>query len=165
MSNTNECQELKNIKYKTMLLSGTSTDITPSVGNTDTIDVDILLEKERKLNNKEPWSKLDKTIKIKKLDDYVTRITDEHSLTPLEAQSLKKYLAVSLDRKKLQRVKDVLYDKILGSIKSIPSLHFNTTTRKFTLKRSEKRVSTLKSLGKGKTRKNNKIDVNIKDNS
>ena len=147
MSNTNECQELKNIKYKTMLLSGTSTDITPSVGNTDTIDVDILLEKERKLNNKEPWSKLDKTIKIKKLDDYVTRIADEHSLTPPEAQSLKKYLAISLDRKKLQRVKDVLYDKALGSIK-----------------RSEKRVSTLKSLGKGKTRKNNKIDVNIKDN-
>ena len=85
-------------------------------------------------------------------------------MTPPEAQSLKKYLAISLDRKKLQRVKDVLYDKALGSIKSIPSLHFNTTTRKFTLKRSEKRVSTLKSLGKGKTRKNNKIDVNIKDN-
>ncbi len=41
MSNTNECQELKNIKYKTMLLSGTSTDITPSSGNTDTTNVDI----------------------------------------------------------------------------------------------------------------------------
>ena len=163
MSNANECQELKNIKYKTMLLSGTSTDITPSVGNTDTINVDILLDKERKLNKKEPWSKLDKTVKIKKLDDYVSRVTDEHSLTPLEAQSLKDYLASSLDRKKLQRVKDVIYDKALESIKSIPSLYFNTTTRKFTLKRSEKRVSTLKSLGKGKTRKNNKIDVNIKD--
>jgi len=163
MSNENECQELKNIKYKTMLLSGTSTDITPSVGNTDTLNVDILLDKERKLNKKEPWSKLDKTVKIRKLDDYVARVTEEHSLTSLEAQSLKKYLATSLDRKKLQRVKDVIYDKALESIKSIPSLHFNTTTRKFTLKRSDKRVSTLKCLGKGKTRKNNKIDVNIKD--
>jgi len=163
MSNTNECQELKNIKYKTMLLSGTSTDITPSVGNTDTTDVDILLDKERNMNKKEPWSKLDKTVKIKKLADYVARVTEEHSLTPLEAQTLKKYLTTSLDRKKLQRVKDVIYDKALESIKSIPSLYFNTTTRKFTLKRSDKRVSTLKSLGKGKTRKNNKIDVNIKD--
>jgi hypothetical protein len=163
MSNENECQELKNIKYKTMLLSGTSTDITPSVGNTDTLNVDILLDKERKLNKKEPWSKLDKTVKIRKLDDYVVRVTEEHGLTTPEALSLKKYLATSLDRKKLQRVKDVIYDKALESIKSIPSLHFNTTTRKFTLKRSDKRVSTLKCLGKGKTRKNNKIDVNIKD--
>lgn len=154
MNDTNECQELKNIKYKTMLLSGTSTDITPSVGNTDTINIDILLDKERKLNNKEPWSKLDKTVKIRKLDDYVVKITDEHGLTSLEAQSLKKYLATSLDRKKLQKVKDVQYDKTLGSIKSIPSLYFNATTRKFTLKRSDKRVSTLKSLGKGRTRKN-----------
>ena len=81
MSNTNECQELKNIKYKTMLLSGTSTDITPSVGNTDTTDVDILLDKERNMNKKEPWSKLDKTVKIRKLDDYVARVTEEHSLT------------------------------------------------------------------------------------
>ena len=163
MSNTNECQELKNIKYKTMLLSGTSTDITPSSGNTDTTNVDRLLETERKLNNKEPWSKLDKTIKIKKLDDYVAKISSEHILTPAESLSLRKYLATSLDRKKLQRVKDVIYDKTTGSIKNIPSLHFNTATRKFTLKRSEKRVSTLKSLGKGKTRKNNKIDVSIKD--
>jgi hypothetical protein len=153
MSDTNECQELKNIKYKTMLLSGTSTDITPSSGNTDTINVDILLDEERKLNNKEPWSKLDKTIKIKKLDDYVSKIAEEHTLTQAESQFLRKYLATSLDRKKLQRVKDVIYDKTTGSIKSIPSLYFNPTTRKFTLKRSEKRISTLKSLGKGKTRK------------
>ena len=104
-----------------------------------------------------------KTIKIKKLDDYVAKIASEHILTPAESLSLRKYLATSLDRKKLQRVKDVIYDKTTGSIKNIPSLHFNTTTRKFTLKRSEKRVSTLKSLGKGKTRKNNKIDGSIKD--
>ena len=93
MSDTNECQELKNIKYKTMLLSGTNTEMIPTVINAEMTDVDMLLDKERSLNNKEPWSKLDKTIKIKKLDDYVTRIADEHSLTPPEAQSLKKYLA------------------------------------------------------------------------
>ena len=110
----------------------------------------------------EPWSKLDKTIKIKKLDDYVSRMAEEHTLTIVESMTLRKYLATSLDRKKLQRVKDVIYDKSIGAIKSIPSLYFNPDTRKFTLKRSDKRVSTLKSLGKGKTRKNNKIDTNIK---
>jgi hypothetical protein len=55
-----------------------------------------------------------------------------------------------LDKKKLQHVKDVLCDKVTGKIVAIPTLHFNVTTKKFTLKRGEKRVSTLKSLGKGK---------------
>ena len=63
---------------------------------------------------------------------------------------LKQYLTLSLDKKKIQHVKDVLYDKATGKIKAIPSLHFNPATRKFTLKRCEKRVSTLKSLGRGK---------------
>lgn len=47
-------------------------------------------------------------------------------------------------------MKDVHCDKSTGKILSIPTLNFNSTTRKFTLKRCEKRVSTLKSLGKGK---------------
>ena len=166
MSKHDECQELKNIKYKTMLLNGVSNVITPRVINTDITNVDKLLEHEKTLNNKEPWSKLDKTLKIRKLDEYVERIIDIHKINTQEATILKKYLATSLDRKKLQRVKDVIYDKNTGCIKSIPSLHFNSTTRKFTLKRSDKRVSTLKSLGGPRTltrKKNNKIDTNIKD--
>jgi len=63
---------------------------------------------------------------------------------------LKHYLTDSLDKKKLQHVKDVLCDKVTGKITGIPTLHFNPATRKYTLKRAEKRVSTLKSLGKGK---------------
>ena len=41
---------------------------------------------------------------------------------------------------------NVQYDKDKGIIKSIPMLQFNTTTRKFTLKRNEKRTSTVKHL-------------------
>ena len=52
-----------------------------------------------------------------------------------------------LDRKKLQRVKDVIYYKTLGEIKEIPALSYNKSNNHFTLKNLDaKRVSTLKSL-------------------
>ena len=112
-------------------------------------NIDIFLNKECKLNKSEPWNKLDKTEKIKQLNDFVESLIKEYTLTDEEVKDIKNYLVSSLDKKKLQCVKDVNYDKICGKIKSIPCFIYNTSTRKFTLKRCEKRVSTLKSLGKG----------------
>lgn len=142
MSDKQECQELKNIKYKSMLLSS-------STNHTSDIDgIEKLLENESLLNKKEPWNKLDKTIKIKKIKHFVDDIlTEKFSLDEGENVDSKKYLINSLDRVKLKRAKDVDYVKETGVIKSIPCLIFNETTRKFTLKRCEKRQSTLKSLG------------------
>ena len=45
-----------------------------------------------------------------------------------------------------------LYDKDTGKILEIPSLIYSTSTKKFTLKRCEKRQSTLKSLAPKKNR-------------
>ncbi|NBO70125.1 hypothetical protein EBV26_06510, partial [bacterium] len=42
--------------------------------------------------------------------------------------------------------KDVVYDKTTGTITSIPCLIYHAGFKKFTLKRCEKRQSTLKSL-------------------
>lgn len=112
-------------------------------------NIDIFLNKECKLNKCEPWNKLDKTEKIKQLNDFVETLIEEYTLTDEEVKDIKKYLVSSLDKKKLQCAKDVNYDKTCGKIKSIPCFNYNTSTRKFTLKRCEKRVSTLKSLGKG----------------
>lgn len=119
----------------------------------DTIGIDTFLDNERKTSTNEPWSKLNKTIKIHKINEYIETLIGENNLTPLEAKSLEVFMLNCLDRKKLQYVKDVIYDKITGKINSIPSLVFNKGTRKFTLKRNEKRDSTLNSLGPGKTRK------------
>tara|TARA_B110001450_G_C17577805_1_gene463600 strand:- start:339 stop:851 length:513 start_codon:yes stop_codon:yes gene_type:complete len=163
MSDYKECIELKNIKYKSMLLSTDN-------NTTDINGIEILLDEESKINKKEPWNKLDKTIKIRKLNYFVDElIKEKHKLTIKECNELKKYLINSLDILKLQRVKDVEYNKDIGNIKNIPSLSFNQKTRKFTLKKCEKRVSTLKSLGnpantkkrrerKEKTKKLKKLD-------
>lgn len=148
-----QCLELKNINYKNMLLTGVQQPIQRK--NESIANIDLFLDKESKMNKNEPWNKLDKTDKIKQLCLYVDSISESHALTQEESTSLKQYLTMSLDKKKLQCVKDVQYDKVSGKIKSISILSYNPSTRKFTLKRSEKRASTLKSLGKGQSRKNN----------
>ena len=143
-----ECLQLKNIKFKNMLLTGgfnTSKTVQSKKAN-----IDLFLEKESKLNKNEPWNKLDKTDKIKLLTEYVNVNASNFSLNEAEVLEFKSYLIDSLDKKKLQHVKDVQYDKQNGKIIIIPNLHFNPTSRKFTFKRNEKRTSTVKSLGSGK---------------
>lgn len=139
-----ECIELKNIKYKTMLLSGTVIPETKSSSDLSNLEKFLEDNKSNKIN--EPWSKLDKTIKTKKLLKYTEDYAKKNNLTSEEESGLYAFLRDSLDRKKLQRVKDVDYDKLTGEIKDIPALHFNKATNHFTLKNIDKRVSTLKSL-------------------
>ena len=155
----NECIELKNIKYKSMLLSGnTKDDVKETVENMSNLD--IFLNDEKQTVTNDPWTKLDKTTKLQKFKEYVELNYKEETID--EKNSLYRVLAINLDRKKLLKAKDVLYDKDTGVITSIPVLQFNPTTKKFTLKRCEKRQSTLKSLApkKNRIKKNDKIDIN-----
>lgn len=144
-----ECQELKNIKYKTMLLNGAPLQETKSSNNLTNLDK--FLESEKNNNINEPWCKLNKTIKTKKLQDYVELYKTQNNLTDDECNILILFLKDCIDRKKLQRVKDVLYDKENGAIKEIPALHYIKATKHFTLKNIDKRVSTLKSLAPKKS--------------
>jgi predicted thioredoxin/glutaredoxin len=64
-----------------------------------------------------------------------------------DIKSLKSFFIDCLEKNKLQKTKEVNYDKEKREIISIPSLFFNTTTRNYTLKIVDnKRISTLKSL-------------------
>ena len=142
-----ECQKLKNIKFKNMMLKG---NIAPQTPVSKKVNIDLFLEKEMNLNKHVPWNKLDKTGKIKLLTEYVNLSAINFSLNETEIAEFKSYLIDSLDKKKLQHVKDVQYDNQNGKIILIPNLHFNVASRKFTFKRNEKRASTVKSLGSGK---------------
>jgi hypothetical protein len=145
----NECQELKNIKYKTMLLNGVPLQETKSSNNL--YNLDKFLEDEKTSNENEPWSKLNKTIKTKKMFDYVEIYKKNNNLNEEEGNLLITFLKDCLDRKKLIRVKDVVYDKENGNIKDIPALCYVKSTKHFTLKNIDKRISTLKSLAPKKT--------------
>jgi len=139
-----ECLELKNIKYKTMLLNGNPIKETKS--SNDMSNLDYFLENEKNNNSNEPWCKLNKTIKTKKLIEYVSIYIKENDMTESEGELLIAFLKEAMDRKKLQRVKDVIYDKITGIVKEIPALSYTKSTKHFTLKNIDKRLSTIKSL-------------------
>lgn len=144
------CVELKNIKYKTMLLGGVPLKETKS--ESDLSNLEKFLEDNKLHGQHETWSKLDNTIKTKKLLSYATTYSKSKEFDLEEEQLLIKFLKECLDRKKLHRVKDVEYDKETGEIKDIPALSYIKSNKHFTLKNLEKRVSTLKSLPPKKTK-------------
>lgn len=149
-----EDQALKNINYKNMLLTGNYGMLKPDVVTHPNIDA--ILENEKNTNKSDPWNKLDKSAKVIKLKDFANRHGKEQELTDRESNALYQFLLSNLEQKKLVRAKDVIYDKVTGSITSIPCLLFNSVLKKFTLKRCDKRQSTLKSLaptGMSKKRK------------
>ena len=158
-----ECQELKNIKYKTMLLNGAPLQETKAAN--DLSNLDKFLEQEKTNNSNEPWCKLNKTIKYKKLLEFVEVYKVTKNLNEDETKILSFFLKDSLDKKKLSKVKDVIYDKDTGLIKEIPALSYSKVNKHFTLKNIDKRVSTLKSLApkKGNGTIRNKIVDNEKD--
>ena len=128
----------------------TTTATSTSVDNTEIENysaMDILLEKEKIHNKSETWNKLNKTIKIQKLHIFAEKYGKDNTLPVKDIKSLKMFFIDSLNKNKLQKTKDVVYDKEKGVIQSIPALHFHTTNRAFTLKILDtKRISTIKSL-------------------
>ena len=148
---TDECMELKNIKYKTMLMKGVALKDTSS--SNDLSNLDKFLDNEKTNNKNDQWCKLDKTVKTQKLLAFAEAYKKENELDEEESQILIKFFKDCLDKKKLARVKDVVYDKVTGEIKEIPALLH--TKKHFTLKNMEKRVSTMKSLTPKKTGKLN----------
>jgi hypothetical protein len=143
-NNVDEGVEKTNIKYKNMLLNGLHLSETKS--SSDLSSLEKFLEAEKINNSNEPWCKLNKTIKTKKLIEYVETYSKEKKFNEEEVTLLTAFLKDSLDKKKLSRVKDVIYDKNNGTIKEIPALVYTKSSKHFTLKNMDKRVSTLKSL-------------------
>ena len=152
MSEDNEehtCHDLQNIKYKTMMLTGPKKAFSSSL-STETDAVDKLLDMEMQNNRNITWSRLDRMTRVRKLHEYADKYGKDNEMSQEEIASLKAYLVMSMQKKKrLLKTREVKYNKDTETIESIPILQFNSTNRKFTLKRSDKRTSTLSSLGGG----------------
>jgi len=135
---------LKNINYKNMLLTGNYGLLKPDIVTNPNIDD--ILEKEKNANKSDPWNKLDKSAKVGKLREFAAQHGKKENYTEQEIVTLYQFLVSALEQKKLMRAKDVVYDKSIGAITSIPCLIYHAGFKKFTLKRCEKRPSTMKSL-------------------
>ncbi len=154
-----DCIELKNIKYQTMLINNNSNKIkSPTLSN-----IEKFLDKERSHNNLQQWSKLSIITKKKKLKLFTETFSEKNNLNCSDKDKLYKYLIKSLEQKKLQKIKDVIYDISKGEIINIPILLYNNNTNKYYLK-NEKRISSLKSLApKSKLKKKSKIKTTSKN--
>ena len=112
-----------------------------------TESIDAILEREKQHNKTESWNKLDKTIKMQKLHCYAEKYGKENSLPAKDIKLLKAFFKDCLEKNKLQKTKEVQYNKESRDITGIPSLHFNHASHNYTLKITDAtRVSTLKSL-------------------
>jgi hypothetical protein len=126
--------------------------------------IDALLENEKQKNKCDSWNKLDKTVKTQKLHAFAEKYGREHNYPAKDIKSLKAFFINCLEKAKLQKTKDVVYDKDTGEITSIPALFFNSTSHTFTLKIIDtKRVSTLKSLTPKRISEKNQIVETSKD--
>ena len=154
---TDNCQELKNLAYKTMLLKGNN--INPEYNNADNDKISVFLENESSANKQESWCRLDKTQKIERLNIYAESLKEKYVLSTLEIENLKKYFIKCLDRKNLSKSKEITYDKQNNRITNIPFLIFNEDNRTFILRKDDKHVSTLKSLPSEKKNKVKTIKI------
>lgn len=125
--------------------------------------IDRFLERERKIDKKENWTRLDRTTKLVKLREYAARYVTEHELEEGSDATLVAYLESCLNRRRFRCNKDVEYDKENGCILSLPALLYNKASNRFTLKRAEGRASTTSSLGPTRRRREKKIENEPKD--
>lgn len=155
--NNDDCIELKNINYKNMLLTGTA--LYEYKNTNDMNNLDRFLEKEKQHNKIEQWGKLDKCEKINKLMFFANNYKINNELNEEEEEKLMQFFKDLLDKKMLQRVKDVIYDKETGIIKEIPGLLYNKQSKKFTIKNSScnKHIGTLKTLAPKKKKSTSTI--------
>ena len=162
-SKKESCTELKNIKYQNMLLANSKL-INEPIANIH--NMDHFLKQEIQLNIKKPWNKLGRTIKIALIKKYVILYAEKHNLSEKNINKLEEYLLLCIDRKKLQKVKDIQYDIDNNKIINIPMLYFNEQKDIFILKRSDKKHKISNHLapkrGKKTLKNSNKDDKKIK---
>jgi hypothetical protein len=141
-------------KYKSILSNPNLTTLYSNQAiSSDKIDT--MLEKEKQHNKTESWNKLDKTQKIQKLHTFAEKYIKDNKLSHADMKMLKHFFVECLEKNKLQKAKEITYDKDSQEISSVPSLFYHSINRNFTLRVVDpKRVSTLKSLTPKKTKQN-----------
>lgn len=136
-------EEAKEPVYTSKYITNTST----TTSNITSVNLDSLLEREKQNNKADSWNKLDKTVKTQALHSFAETYGKEKSLSAKDIKSLKMFFSECLKANKINKTKDVKYNKDTRTVISIPALSYNAITHNYTLKNTDtKRVSTLKSL-------------------
>ena len=107
--------------------------------NEESICLNSYLLNEIEINKKEIWSKLNNSLKINKVKDYIQNfLKDKHSLTENEIIKTNNYLISLLEKKIINKNNDVIYNKDSEKLEKIYHLYFNTESRSFYYKKDKK---------------------------
>lgn len=140
----NECKEFNNLKYRTMINTGTNLE-----NNVDTSEdtINNFLNMDIESNKKGMWNKLTKTEKIKKIKTYINdKLKPEYNLTDEEVTNTLKIFNLMIDRKKLSKNTELSYNQDNGFIEQISGLIFNQDTRKFIINQDTNKNSKTKKI-------------------
>jgi hypothetical protein len=85
-----------------------------------TID-DIMKMDDHNIQNL-PWNKLDRYLKLTKMNEYIDEYKITHNLSDESTLQLRELLKEKINKKLLHKSKDVVYNTELNKIISIPSL-------------------------------------------
>ena len=116
---------------------------TSFVAATET-ELDAALSQEMAAQRDLPWSRLPKLQRIQKLNTFCDKHAEQEALSPKQTSHLRTYLRQALDQRRIQRAKDVIYDKTTGEITSIPGLKYHARTSRYTIKRDETPARTVR---------------------
>ena len=112
------------------------------------------------IDENKPWNKLENGSKIEKLNVYAEKHGKDKNYSVKEIKLLKIYFKdCVLHKNKLNKSKEILYDKENGIILNIPGLNYNNSSKSFTIRSNDaKRVSTLKHLAPKRKTPKSKIE-------
>ena len=96
---SDDCIELKNIKYQTMLINNNMKVTDISTAHIDHITN--FLNQEKEFNKTLPWSKLGSGTKLKKINEYIEVFSNKNKYSKIQKKNLQLYLKKSMDRKKI----------------------------------------------------------------
>jgi hypothetical protein len=119
--------------------------------NADQATVDAMLERTAESDAKnKTWLKLTKTERQAAFGAYCDALVESGELEADRRDALYAYLCQALNRKKLTRLKEVMFDVETQTIKRLPTLVFHPTNKTFTLRSKEKarEAATLKRQSK-----------------
>lgn len=139
-----ECKEYNSLKYRTMIMTGHNIE-EKTTGDTSEHQLDCFLMNEKQENEKQTWSKLSKTERLKKINNFIeTKLISQYTLNEEEMQKSKLFLYGLIERKRIMKVNEITYNEETGEIENIPIVLFNAKNRRFTLNHNTSSSATKK---------------------
>lgn len=81
------------------------------------------------------WNKLTSSQKTSKLMEFAVRHAERHHYDEATRQALMLFLRECVDKKRLERVKDVVYDAATQQVLEVPDLLHRPVVNRFTLRK------------------------------